>query len=339
MSAGTLRGAIVGFGEVARHGHWPAFASCDGAEIVAVVDRTEARRELARELAPDIVTCARFEELDGLAIDFIDICTPPSLHPEPMLAAIARKRHVLCEKPFLLDPEVISAAKSRAAIARVAVVPVDNWKYAPIVRAATALLADGAIGQLRRVEIETVRLGVASPADGHVNWRRDPAIAGGGILMDHGWHAIYLALHWFKSPPTAVRASFSPSAERGAEEEAALGIRFDAGEALIALTWNGEERRNTIRLEGTDGEIMIDDDTLRVSGRQTATTVFPEALSAGSHHAAWFREMLPGVVACFRQPELAAPRFHEAVECFTIIDHAYRRTAAGRRADASEVKR
>lgn len=326
MRANKLRGAIVGFGEVARHGHWPAYAASDAAEIVAIVDRTAARRDLASALAPGVVTCATLEELDateGLALDFIDICTPPALHPEPMLAAIARRRHVLCEKPFLLDAGVIEVVARAAREAGVAVVPVDNWKYAPIVQAATALLEDGAIGDLRRIEIETVRLQAATPAEGQVNWRRDPAISGGGILMDHGWHAVYLALHWFKSSPLAVRAMLTQGSGRGAEEEAVMGVRFDHGEALIALTWNGQERRNRLRLEGTLGEIAIDDDTLHVAGRHTATTVFPEALSAGSNHADWFRAMLPGVIECFRNPLRAASRFDEAVECLRVIDAAY----------------
>src|SRR5205085_2254815 len=111
--------------------------------------------------------------------------------------------HVLCEKPFLLDPLVVDVVRARAREAAVALVPVDNWKYAPILRRATDALRAGAIGTLRRVEIRTERLRAAATAetDG-TNWRRDPLVAGGGILMDHGWHALYLALHWFRQRST-----------------------------------------------------------------------------------------------------------------------------------------
>jgi hypothetical protein len=52
------------------------------------------------------------------------------------------------------------------------------------------LLRVGAIGTLREVEIETLRIQDCAAADpDHPNWRRDPAMAGGGVLMDHGWHA------------------------------------------------------------------------------------------------------------------------------------------------------
>ena len=99
-----LRGAIIGFGEVARNGHWPAYADSREAKIVAVVDRTEERRKAARESLPGVATFATIEELaSGAEIDFVDICTPPALHGEPMLDALARGWNVLCEKPLLLD--------------------------------------------------------------------------------------------------------------------------------------------------------------------------------------------------------------------------------------------
>src|SRR5438046_425725 len=105
---------------------------------------------------------------------------PDGLHAEPMLEAIARGWHVLCEKPFLLDATVTDRVRAAALQAGVAVVPVDNWKYAPIVRSATSALGSGVIGTLRHVEIETSRMRNAASVDPSCpNWRRDPAIAGG----------------------------------------------------------------------------------------------------------------------------------------------------------------
>src|SRR5438046_1642980 len=120
-----LKGAIIGFGEVARHGHWPAYEASRDISIVAVVDRSAGRRALAASLSPGIAT---FSSMDGLLqwagqggqaghvgrarqagqggqvgqagrvenerIDFVDICTPPAMHAEPMLAAIERGWHV-----------------------------------------------------------------------------------------------------------------------------------------------------------------------------------------------------------------------------------------------------
>jgi predicted dehydrogenase len=318
----VLRGAIIGFGEVARNGHSPAYAASSEAKIVAVVDRTEERREAARKAIPGVVIFSTIEELAaGVEIDFVDICTPPALHGDPMLTALACGWNVLCEKPLLLDPVELEKVRGLAHENGRAVVPVHNWKYAPIIRQATELLRSGAIGPLRRLEIETLRIEDCAVADpNHPNWRRDPAIAGGGVLMDHGWHAIYLARHWFGDDPIEVQASLQRPNPTAVENEATLALVFPSGRAEIFLTWKADSRRNTIRLIGERGEIAIDDDTLKSGGE---TIQFARALSAGSHHADWFAAMLPDVVASFRSAENARESFNEAALCLSVIRRAY----------------
>lgn len=318
-----LRGAIIGFGEVARHGHWPAYATSRAVRIVAVVDRTEERRNVARELLPEVAAFSTIDELAGRAeIDFVDICTPPALHGEPMLAALRRGWNVLCEKPLLLDLAEIDQVRHATLECGRAVVPVHNWKYAPIVRQATTMLRSGAIGKLRRIEIETLRIQDCAVADpDRPNWRRDPAIAGGGVLMDHGWHAIYLARHWFGEDPIEVQSSLHRPSKAGVEDEATMTLTFPSGQAKIFLTWRADVRRNTMRLIGERGEIAIDDDRLTTAGESIQ---FERALSAGSHHTDWFAEMLPDVVSGFDRPETALDLFNEAALCLSVIQRAYR---------------
>jgi predicted dehydrogenase len=317
-----LKGAIIGFGEVARNGHWPGYAASSEAEIVAVVDRSAERRKLAQESLPGVATFSSIEDLAAKTeIDFVDICTPPALHGEPMLDALGRGWHVLCEKPFLLDLVELEKVRSLARERGRAVVPVHNWKYAPIVRRATEILRAGAIGELRGVEIETLRVQDCAAADpDRPNWRRDPAIAGGGVLMDHGWHAIYLARQWFGTEPSEIRASLHRTTPVDAENEATLTLVFPGGRAKIFVTWRADVRRNTMHLVGERGEIAIDDDTLRTSSESIR---FKNALSAGSHHADWFAAMLPDVIASFREPKLSLPAFDEAALCLSVIRRAY----------------
>lgn len=317
-----LRGAIIGFGEVARHGHAPAYAGSAEAEIVAVVDSTEERRQVARECLPDAQIFATIADLAaGAEIDFVDICTPPALHGDPMLDALARGWNVLCEKPLVLDPVELEKVRGLALENERAVIPVHNWKYAPIIRQATQLLRAGAIGPLYRVEIETLRIHDCAAADpNHPNWRLDPAMAGGGVLMDHGWHAVYLARDWFGEDPIEVAASLQRSAADAVENEATLTLEFPKGQAEIFLTWKAKARRNTMRLLGDYGEIAIDDDRLQVRGE---TIQFDSALSAGSHHADWFEAMLPDALAAFRAPEISRPLLDEAALCLSVLRRAY----------------
>jgi predicted dehydrogenase len=321
-----VKGAIVGFGEVAERGHWPAYAASRELSIVAVVERTAERRRVAESLSSGVRT---YETLDGLAaaesIDFVDICTPPAFHAAPMLAAIERGWHVVCEKPFLLDRAVLDVARDRAERQNVAIVPVHNWKYAPIVRDATERLRLGRIGALTRVDVEVERLRDFTGADpARPNWRRDPAISGGGILMDHGWHAVYLILHWFREQPRRVEATFNRRSHGTVEAEADVRLVFSGGEATIRLTWNGTERRNTIRLMGTAGTVAIADDRLIQRSTDGAEDVrYPQRLSEGSHHADWFAAFSADLAVWFRDPASSRAALAEAAACLDVIQSAY----------------
>src|SRR5882724_5600105 len=119
----VLRGAIIGFGAVAQNGHLPAYLKSREAKIVAVVERTEERRKAAQESLPGIATFATSAELAaGAEIEFVDICTPPALHGEPMLDALARGWNVLCEKPLLLDLVELEKTRTMARESERAVV-------------------------------------------------------------------------------------------------------------------------------------------------------------------------------------------------------------------------
>ncbi|MGH7935901.1 MAG: Gfo/Idh/MocA family protein [Chthoniobacterales bacterium] len=314
------RGALIGFGEVAQHGHLPAYDESSEAKIVAVVDPAEGRRGLA--------TVASFASVDdlaaaGLEIDFVDICTPPAFHGPPMLQALRHGWDVLCEKPLLLDLRELGEVREAAQESGCAIVPVHNWKYAPIVRRATELLREGTIGQLHEVEIETLRVQDCAVADpSRPSWRRDAMIAGGGILMDHGWHVIYLAEHWFGEEAIEMRATLRRPSPQDVEDEAEMTLIFPSGSANVFLTWRAERRGNAMRLIGDRGQIVIDDDVLK---NGTEAIPFQSALSAGSHHADWFEAMLPDVLEKFREPAKARASFEEAARCLQLIRAAYER--------------
>jgi predicted dehydrogenase len=320
-----FKGAIVGFGQVAEHGHYPAFAGSDAFEIVAVVERSAERRDAASRLHAGMRAVGSLDEIAGAGLDFVDICTPPALHAAPILAALERGWHVICEKPFLLEIAEIDAVRRAAVRAGRAVVPVHNWKYAPIVRQATELLTAGAIGRLRRVSIETLRQRDCAVSDpDRPNWRRDAAVAGGGILMDHGWHAVYLALHWFGETPASVSATVHRPSIGEVEDEASVILRFPAGAADIVLSWNADVRRNRMVLAGDDGELEIADSILRMRGADGEKTwAVTPALSTGSYHADWFALMLPDFRRAFAEPDQSRALFDEAATCLGVIQRAY----------------
>src|SRR2546426_6155554 len=188
-----LRGAIVGLGNVAVHGHLPGWLRRRDVQIVAATDsRSEQGAQLAA-LAPDARWCPTADELLAEAsLDFVDICTPPASHAPLIRSALERGLHVLCEKPLVgaLD-DLAPLARLAAKTGRV-LYTVHNWHHAPIVRRTTELVREGRIGRVNQVVWHTLRTRPAAVGDGHNgNWRAHPAVAGGGGLTDHGWHASY----------------------------------------------------------------------------------------------------------------------------------------------------
>jgi predicted dehydrogenase len=322
MSA-VRRIALIGFGNVAERGHLPAWLARDDFRIVAVADPNPQRRERAAALLPG---ARLYEEAADLlaaeAPDAVDVATPPAWHAALAAAAAQAGCHVLCEKPLATTRGGYERLVRAARRAGVAVFTVHNWKHCAQFASATALLAEGAIGRLVDVRLETVRAGCAAsvgPA-----WRQNPALAGGGILVDHGWHAFYLLAGLAGRRPTRVSARLERRGALEAEHTATCRIEFGSLASEIRLTWAGAERRTRWRLGGTDGLVVVEEDWMDlVRGGKTHRFSFPRSLSEGSHHPDWFGAVIDGFVAEIDDPALRGRNLAEADLCLTLTRLAY----------------
>jgi predicted dehydrogenase len=327
-----LRGAFIGFGNVAVKGHLPGWQSRNDVRIVAATDAIAARREKFLRACPDGRWYDTMDDLlAGETLDFLDICTPPGSHTTLIKQALDAGLHILCEKPLVTrvsDTQIVTAA---AASAGRVVHTVHNWLKAPICLKISALIAEGAIGTVRSVRWQTLRSqpAVASTIDGGKNWRVDPAIAGGGILFDHGWHAIYCIVRWAGAPHgIAAQLETRRFHEWPIEDTATLTLDMASGSAHIFLTWTASERSNHIEIEGDQGRINVVDDSVIVSwnsGQRRWSC--PPSLSEGSHHPDWFS----GIADDFLNAAAGIDKSNldQAVLCAQLIDLAQRSSAAG----------
>jgi predicted dehydrogenase len=326
----TLRGALIGFGQVAEKAHLPAFKE-HGIQITAVCESSAARREAAQAALPDAKLYTSYEQLleahDG--IDFVDIATPPFLHAEQALAALKRGIHVLCEKPLALAPEELETLRRSAAMAGRAVFTVHNWAYSPQWQKAFEVLASGALGEIRHVELHALR---TQPAVSAVpgDWRREAGQAGGGILIDHGWHNLYLLHRLIRAKPTRVTARLHP-ASGAVEEEATITAEFPNATALVYLTWQAGIRRNTALVVGTKAVLeLLDDEIVVRSASGSERFPFADPLSAGSAHPTWFSAMIPDFIAETSTPSARGRNLEEAAFCLGVIHRAYQAVRHGR---------
>ncbi len=291
-----LRGAIIGLGNVALNAHLPAWSERKDVEIVAATDANPARRS---GLGPHLPRARWYDSADALlereAPDFVDICTPPGTHAELIRTALGHGTHVLCEKPLVPSLADLAAVRRLAAARERVVFTVHNWRHAPILRHADQLVQGGEIGRLRRIRWETCRREPAGNGDGRSRtWRVDPAMAGGGILVDHGWHAFYLLQQWAGAPiGISARLETRRHVEWPVEDTVTTRLEFPDATAEVFLTWAADQRRNWIELEGTEGTIRVEDDVLVLSPslprRGARRWPYRPALSSGSYHREWFQ--------------------------------------------------
>jgi predicted dehydrogenase len=271
-------------------------------------------------------------------LDFVDICTPPSSHAGLIRGAFARGFHVLCEKPLVGSPAELWTLAQLATSGKRVLHTVHNWHHAPIVHRTRELVRQGAIGHVSHVTWQTLRTKPAATQDARRgNWRLDPAVAGGGVLADHGWHVFYILQSWIGERPTAVSATLETRRHTWAavEDTATVRLTFPTATADVLLTWAAEVRDNWAELTGSAGTIRLEDDTLilRKGGAEERWTI-PPALSGGSVHPDWFDEVARHFVSEVRDGSPARENLIEAGTCVLIGSAARESSLHGGRAIA-----
>ena len=318
-----LRGAVIGLGNVAIHGHLPGWLGRPDVRIAAAADSRPAQRAECETRLPGARWYDSPEDLlAGEPLDFVDISTPPSSHAPLIQRALERGLHVLCEKPLVSSLAELRSISHAARSAGRVLHTVHNWHHAPILSLTADLIREGEIGRVRRIVWETLRVRPAAAAAGSdANWRVDPAIAGGGVLTDHGWHVFYVLPAWVGARPTSVGARLETRRHTAfaVEDTASVRLEFADASAEILLTWAAEERRNRIEVDGTEGRIELRDDTLVLTGKggERRWPGLP-ALSDGSHHPDWFHKVAGRFLAAVSGEAHAETNLAEAALCCEI---------------------
>ena len=168
-------------------------------------------------------------------LDAVVIVTPNHLHFEPAQAALAAGLHVMCDKPATTS--LASALHLQEVTARSSAVYGLSYTYLgyPMVAAARELVANGALGEVRRVDVRYAQGWLAQPVERQGNaqaaWRTDPERAGaGGASGDIGTHAFALAEYVTGDRVHSVSADLRSAVPgRRLDDDAAALLRFSGG--------------------------------------------------------------------------------------------------------------
>ena len=251
-----LRGAIIGLGGIARHGHLAARAR----------DAALARRVefvVACDSAPGTVPVDGLplvRTLDALEahgpIDFVDICTPSATHLPLARWALQRGYHVLCEKPVATERADALELADLARRADRVIVPCHQYRHNPAWRWLRARLDAGAIGPWHLAEFQVWRTAADRGSDTAATPWRGRRDGGGGVLADHGTHLLYLVLD-VAGPPAAVHGWMGRLRHHDydVEDTVQLLLEYPARAVSFLLTWAAHHRETRIRFVGELGTL------------------------------------------------------------------------------------
>ena len=192
------RVAILGCGLI---GHKRSKALAD-AELVVCADIDEKK---AQTLASDFPKCdATTDWLSAIQredVDIVVVATTNDALVSTSLAAVKAGKHVLVEKPAARNvaelDRLIETVKEKNVQVRVGF----NHRYHPALLKARELVDAGELGDLMFVR---GRYGHGGRKGYDREWRANPALSGGGELIDQGVHMIDLS-RWFLGDFTDIQ--------------------------------------------------------------------------------------------------------------------------------------
>ncbi|MEP6596668.1 MAG: Gfo/Idh/MocA family oxidoreductase, partial [Ginsengibacter sp.] len=163
--------------------------------------------------------------------DVVDICLPNYLHANAALKAAAAGKHIIIEKPLAVTLEEADAMIAACKEAGVKLMYAEELCFAPKYERVRQMVKEGAIGEIYMLKQSEKHSGP------HTDWFYDINLAGGGVLMDMGCHAI----GWFRwmlnnAKATSVYSTMSTVLHKGrtkGEDNSVVIVEFENGVTAV----------------------------------------------------------------------------------------------------------
>ena len=313
------------------------------AEIVAVYARNADK---AKAFALKYNIPQWYDDMD-MAIqnsdcEVVDICLPNYLHATATLKAAAAGKHIILEKPLAITLEEADTMIDACKKANVKLMYAEELCFAPKYERVRQMVNEGAIGKIYMLKQSEKHSGP------HTDWFYDIKLAGGGVLMDLGCHAIA----WFRwmlnnSKAISVYATISTVLHNNrtlGEDNSVLIIEFENGVTAVAEnSWakhGGMDDKSEVH--GTGGVVYADlfMGNAAISYSKTgygyamekadttigwSFTVFEEAFNQGYPHE------LKHFIECVQQDKTPLVTGEDGRAVLEIIYAAYASAKAGKK--------
>lgn len=244
---------IVGAGGISRS-YAQAFLQGLPYQLVGVADiRLEAAQELGK-----LTGVPAYDNVDRMISELSPsaaiVCTPPSTHAEICCRLMKLGVHVLCEKPLAISTdEAVQMAETAERTGRVFSMG-SKFRFVADVQKAREIVDSGILGDIILYENT-----FAGFCDMSKRWNSNPAISGGGVLIDNGTHSVDI-LRFLLGNITELKVVEGRRIQKLAVEDTAMIFaRTECGAmGHIDLSWSlNKVRADFISLYGSKGTLSV----------------------------------------------------------------------------------
>lgn len=272
-----VRLGIVGCGGFGRY-HMGTLSRVSEFEVAALADPDTSQLERSVREHPYVANAPQFASMDEMiaagGIDAVLIVTPHTQHLSQVQAGFAAGLHVAVEKP--LSPTV---AECHAAIsARDKSGKVGLLCYQRHTSAEYRLIRERVLGgEIGDVQYTSIFLCQEWKRFTGGLWRQDPALSGGGMLMDSGSHMLD-AMLWCTGLDPDIVTGVIDNRGTPVEINSSASIRFKNGAmGTITVCGDAPSWREEFTIWGTKGSVMLRDGKIAFVSENGSRMVVEEA--------------------------------------------------------------
>ena len=202
-------------------------------------------------VAIDLTTALKDKAIQAVLISTLNGSLVPIA-----IDAVRAGKHVLIEKPGALNALELKTLLAEAKKTDVKVRVSYNHRYHPALQKARELFTQGALGPLMFIR---GRYGHGGRIGYDTEWRANPALSGGGELIDQGVHLIDLA-HWFMGDFSSIDGHAATYFwKMKVDDNAFLSLRTSTGQtAWLQVSCTEWKNMFSFEIYGRDAKLSID---------------------------------------------------------------------------------
>jgi len=233
-----------------------ALSQLEGAKLRYTCDTNLERAiDLAKQY-PGSEAISFSEALKDTSVQAVIISTLNGSLVPLALEAVKAGKHVIIEKPGALKAAELKILQGEARRNNVKVRVSYNHRYHPALQKAQELFSQGVLGPLMFIR---GRYGHGGRIGYDKEWRANPALSGGGELIDQGVHLIDLA-QWFLGDFSSIEGHAATYFwNMKVDDNAFLNLRTTTGQtAWLQVSCTEWKNMFSFEIYGRDAKLSID---------------------------------------------------------------------------------